>query len=225
MPVAIVTGGASGIGLSITKHMVAKGWHVSIADVNETLGEQGAQALGDRVTFIRCDVTSWESQLNLFETTKKRFGRIDFVFANAGVADVPPLLNQPEDTVSKPNMRVIDICLTAAVYTIRLGLFYLRQNSGEGGRIVATASQMGIYPFPTGPLYGAAKAGVRLLPFPETHLCSTTRACVPGCTNSRVAYPDRPLYRCRCCKREYLRQLIVPGFNGDAYSWRSRKVF
>jgi 15-hydroxyprostaglandin dehydrogenase (NAD) len=65
-PSAIVTGAASGIGLALTKALLAKGYHVVMADINPS-GASLATTLGDNVLFVHTDTSDWESQINLFQ--------------------------------------------------------------------------------------------------------------------------------------------------------------
>ena len=81
--VAIVTGGASGMGLAVTERLLELGWNVTITDRNEELGLEVAKKLGDHVMFIKSDVAEYDSQANVFVQTWKKWGRLDFVFANA----------------------------------------------------------------------------------------------------------------------------------------------
>lgn len=174
MPVAIVTGGASGIGLAITKLLLTKGYNVMIADRNEALGEQEVKALQaggshqhqGRVVFFKCDVSSWESQVQLFESAKAKWGAIDTVFANAGFGEQTPSLNSMPDELTRPDTSVIDVCFRGTLYSIYLAIHYLRQNNGRGGRIITTGGQAGIYGFPVMPVYCSTKAAVRTFQAP-----------------------------------------------------------
>lgn len=157
LPVAIVTGAASGIGLNLSKLLVSRGWRVVMADIAKE-----CEGLGPNALFCRCDVLDWESQLNVFETAVKTWGRVDFVAANAGLPEQVPLFTETGDVPKKPSTIVLDVDLKAVVYSTNLALFYMRRNGGRGGKIVVTASQAGIYGLPTGPIYAAAKAGVSL---------------------------------------------------------------
>ncbi|KAI8629041.1 hypothetical protein F5Y19DRAFT_484977 [Xylariaceae sp. FL1651] len=84
--VAIITGGASGIGLAVTEALSQKGWAVHIFDVNN---EKGATAAANNpsVIFHEADITSWESLSRAFDAPFKAKGHLDFVFANAGVLE------------------------------------------------------------------------------------------------------------------------------------------
>jgi hypothetical protein len=67
-PVAIITGGASGIGLALTKHLLTKGYHVVMADVNTKAGTQLSAELGPNTLFHRTDVSSYAEQVELFKS-------------------------------------------------------------------------------------------------------------------------------------------------------------
>ena len=160
-PVAIITGAASGIGLAVAGFLVSRHYHVMMADLNYEKCLLESTRLGSNTRAVKCDVSSWESQLEAFEKTFELWGRVDVVGANAGILEGPPMLFQTGDKPHKPSTTVIDVNLKSVIYSINLALYFMRQNAGQAGRIVVTSSQVGIHPFPYGPIYGAAKAGVR----------------------------------------------------------------
>ncbi|MDN7437418.1 SDR family oxidoreductase [Burkholderia multivorans] len=82
--VAIVTGGASGIGLAAAQRFVAEGGHVVIADVAQEAGEAAAASLGKAAAFQRTDVTDEASIQAAVDAAVTRFGRLDVMFNNAG---------------------------------------------------------------------------------------------------------------------------------------------
>jgi len=161
MPVAIITGAASGIGLALSRHFSELGWAVALADVNITAGERAAQELGERAFFHKTDVSDWDDVATLFKETKERFGRVDYVAANAGVADLQSLYEKQAGEPKKPNLKTIDIDLNGQIYCLWLAAHYFRLNGEQGGTIVFTSSNAGLYKFPTNPQYAAAKHGVR----------------------------------------------------------------
>lgn len=163
MTVAIVTGGASGIGLGLVKALIARGWSVTIADLNETVGNQLATELGPRAAFQKTNVASWDDQVALFEFTKAKFGRVDYVAANAGIDDKWSLATPADPTkpLVKPNLITIEVDLHAPIYSLYLAAHYFRMNEdGKGGQFVATSSNAGLYPLPTNPIYSACKHGI-----------------------------------------------------------------
>ena len=84
--VAIVTGGASGLGLATTERFVKEGAMVVVADIDPVSGESEALRLGDRASFIKTDVSDGDQVQALIEHAVDHFGGLDIVFNNAGVA-------------------------------------------------------------------------------------------------------------------------------------------
>ncbi|PGH28268.1 hypothetical protein AJ80_00159 [Polytolypa hystricis UAMH7299] len=159
--VALITGGAAGMGLAVTSKLVEDGWSVIIADINHDIGVQAAASLGSSTTFIKVDVTNYDDQVAAFEKTIAIHGRIDFVFANAGIAGRADFYDSPDSWPPKPPaLQVEEICLRGVVYTSYLAMHYMRRNQPPGGVIVTTASAASIYASPDLPLYSAAKHGV-----------------------------------------------------------------
>jgi len=81
--VAYITGGASGMGLSVVEWLVERGWNVTIADLNAEAGQKIAERLGEQAIFIKTDVADYESQAKAFGETWSKWRRLDFVYANA----------------------------------------------------------------------------------------------------------------------------------------------
>jgi len=157
--VAIVTGAASGIGLELTRNLVKDNWKVVMADLNTSEGERLSKELGKNTAFHRTDVSSWEDQAALFKFAKLKFGRIDFVAANAGIDDTQDLY-VPSDGVTKPNLKTIEVDLFGPIYAAYLALHYFRTNEpNTGGKVVITSSTAGLYGCPPQPQYGIAKFG------------------------------------------------------------------
>ncbi|KAK3384815.1 hypothetical protein B0H63DRAFT_171757 [Podospora didyma] len=169
----IVTGGASGIGLAISRHFASQGHRVAILDVNASSGptvaaEVQAEYPQAMVSFKKCDVSSWDEQAAVFEEVYGEHGnRIDIVIANAGVSEqgVSTLVDLDEDTPSQPKLKVININLVGTIYSVKLAVHYMNQNPTSGGgssrgSIICTASNAGLYPLPVAPLYATSKFGV-----------------------------------------------------------------
>ncbi len=164
--VALVTGGASGIGLALTKHLLQRGFRVVVADLNGKRGAELQQELGSEFLFVECDVTDWNAQAKLFRKAYDWAGQIDFLAANAGIASIEPVyelsMNESGE-LEKPNLATIEVDLLAVFYGLTLFRHYhqKREDGGEG-KIVVTASQSGLYPLHFRPTYSAAKHGVSL---------------------------------------------------------------
>ncbi|KAA8516780.1 hypothetical protein F0562_017110 [Nyssa sinensis] len=87
--VAIITGGASGIGASTVQLFCENGAKVVIADIQDELGQAISDKLGENVCFIHCDVSNEEDISNLVDTTIAKHGKLDIMYNNAGIADRP----------------------------------------------------------------------------------------------------------------------------------------
>ncbi|KAH9904519.1 putative short chain dehydrogenase/reductase [Xylariomycetidae sp. FL2044] len=167
----IVTGGASGLGLSMTQHFACQGHKVTVLDVNIDAGqavvaEISSQYPDAEVTFKKCDVSSWKDQAEVFKQVYQEAGRIDIVMANAGISEqgVSSLMPVEEEEPSEPRLKVLDVNLNGVIYGIKLATHYMQKNppsaNGSRGSIICTASNAGIYPFPMAPLYAASKSGI-----------------------------------------------------------------
>ncbi|KAI1612744.1 15-hydroxyprostaglandin dehydrogenase [Exophiala viscosa] len=159
--VALITGGASGLGLATSRAFAKDGWTVAIADLNVTSGEQVAKELGG--TFYKTNVTDWDSLSDTFARVWKEYERLDFVFANAGIVEKVDIYKHEESDARglppKLDTTVMDINLTSVINTSYLAIHFFRKNTTPGGALVITASSGGLYPVPFLPMYGAAKHG------------------------------------------------------------------
>jgi NAD(P)-dependent dehydrogenase (short-subunit alcohol dehydrogenase family) len=154
---ALITGGVSGIGLTTARMLAARGANLMLVDVNQNQGDEAVKSFesgGTRVAFVRADVRDEAQMRRAFEDAMARFGRLDIVFNNAGIATPQP--GYTRITVEQWK-RVIDIDLTGVVLGCYLAFPLMREN---GGAIINTASMAGVYPIPGDPVYAAAKAGV-----------------------------------------------------------------
>ncbi|XP_017769410.1 PREDICTED: 15-hydroxyprostaglandin dehydrogenase [NAD(+)]-like [Nicrophorus vespilloides] len=146
--VAVVTGGADGIGLCIVKELLLNGVKgVVIADINVVLGENAVKELGtDRTCFIRTDVTNSAQLEDSFKLAISTFGGLDIVCNNAGI-------------FNERNWRLtINVNINAVVDGVLLAFRYLGKNhGGKGGIIMSTSSIFGVQPNPCAPIYSATK--------------------------------------------------------------------
>jgi NAD(P)-dependent dehydrogenase (short-subunit alcohol dehydrogenase family) len=155
--IAIVTGGARGIGFETAKALKENGATVVIVDINAELGAKASKELG--VGFFQADLTQLDQVTNLASDIQNQNGRIDIAFNNAGVC-----VNVPsEDCSGEDWRRVIDINLNAVFYCCReFGKVMLKQGKGS---IINTASMSGIVSNTPQPqsAYNASKAAVIML--------------------------------------------------------------
>jgi NAD(P)-dependent dehydrogenase (short-subunit alcohol dehydrogenase family) len=151
--VAVVTGGASGIGKGIARRLVAQGMRVVIADVERTVLERTAAEIG--AAAVLTDVSSRESVQALADEVLRRFGAIDVVCNNAGVGSVARIAEmKPPDWTW-----LLSVNLWGVVHGIEVFLPILSRNEG-GGHIVNTASMGGLSTLPTLGGYCATKFAV-----------------------------------------------------------------
>jgi len=156
--VAIVTGGASGIGRETAQEFAANGARVCVADVNEPGGAETValiEAAGGEAIFVRTDVTSEREVEAMVRLTVARFGRLDIAFNNAGTsgrfATVAELTEEDWDRAVALNLTSVWLCMKHEIPAM--------QASG-GGSIINTASKAAKVPAPRMPAYVATKAGV-----------------------------------------------------------------
>ena len=155
--VAVVTGGASGIGRATAELLASGGAAVIIADLVETLGDETVKAIeaaGGRAAFVKADVTNEDDARRMLDTAVQKFGGLDILYNNAGIAVGVPGYPQAE---IKRWRRVIEIDLFAVILGCHLAAPLM---DPKGGAIINTASMAGLYPYKEDPVYGAAKAGV-----------------------------------------------------------------
>lgn len=163
-PLAIVTGAASGIGLSLTRHLLLSGWRVAMADLNEEKGRALEHELGPDVMFLKVDVAKYDQQAALFQSAFEwGGGRLDLLAANAGIDDRQSLYEGASDTLGPPpelNTDCIQVDMVAVLQGVWLLSHYARRNKTPGAKVVITCSGAGIYPMETNPQYTMAKHGV-----------------------------------------------------------------
>ncbi len=153
--VAIVTGGAKGLGLASAEALVREGARVMIADVDAASGEAAARTLGDRAAFHRLDVTdakAWDAALDAAE---KAFGPLDVLVSSAGVGSIASV----EDISDAEWNRTININLNGIYLGTKAAIARMK---GRGGSIVHIASVEGMVGDPGLPAYNASKGAVRM---------------------------------------------------------------
>lgn len=150
--VALVTGGAKGIGRGIADVLSKAGARVVITDIDETTGQGAARELG--VEFELLDVTSRDSCQRAVDAIRQRMGKVDVLCSNAGIFPQSPLDTMTEDDWEK----MIAVNLRGAFFMTQAVLPGMRQQ--EYGRIVLTSSITGpLTGYPGWAHYGASKAG------------------------------------------------------------------
>lgn len=158
--VALITGGASGIGEAATLRFSAAGAKVAIVDTNQAAGENLVSRVlsnGGEAIFIKTDVTKSDDVKNMVAQTVQKFGALDFAFNNAGVEGkmgVPSAELAEEDW-----SRILSVNLTAVWRCMKYELQHMVENGG--GVIVNTSSSAGLASaVNSGVAYCASKHGV-----------------------------------------------------------------
>lgn len=154
--VAIVTGGANGIGRATAELFVAEGARVVIADVDEQAGRALSDQLGDAASFWRTDVGDRDSIEALVQHAVDHFGALHVMYNNAGVSGVPRRFLK--DSLADFD-QVIGVSLLGAMFGSQAAARQMVAQ-GTGGAIVNTASLAGITPGAGVMSYRVAKAGV-----------------------------------------------------------------
>jgi NAD(P)-dependent dehydrogenase (short-subunit alcohol dehydrogenase family) len=152
---ALITGGSSGIGLATARVFLAEGARVAITGRNNTKLDAAVEALGADVLAIQADVTDVEAMEQALATTAERFGKVDILFANAGIGELSPLGRTSLETFE----HIIRTNLTAVFFTVQTALPHLR----DGASIILNGSIQAVLGIPGWSAYAAAKGGIRTL--------------------------------------------------------------
>lgn len=153
--VALITGGNSGIGLATAKLFKAEGAHVIITGRNAETLASAQSVLGEATIVVQADVANLADLDRLFATIEQRHGRLDVIFANAGVASPYPLAQITEAQFDN----LFNINTKGTFFTVQKALRLLR----PGASIILNASIAQYTGVPGLSAYGASKAAVRAL--------------------------------------------------------------
>ena len=152
--VAVVTGGTSGIGLATAKLFVQEGAHVFITGRRQSELDAAVKELGsEHATGVQGDVAKLQDIDKLYAAVKEKTGRIDIVFANAGIGEFAPLGQITEEHFDKQ----FNVNVRGLLFTVQRALPLLQ----DGGTIVLNASIVSITGSPAFSVYSATKAAVR----------------------------------------------------------------
>jgi NAD(P)-dependent dehydrogenase (short-subunit alcohol dehydrogenase family) len=149
--VAVITGGSSGMALASAKRFVAEGAYVFITGRKQQALDEAVKLIGRNVTGVRGDAANLDDLDRLFATVKREKGRIDVLYASAGMGDAVPLgeiTEQHFDATFGLNTR-------GTLFTVQKALF------NDGGSIFMTGSVASVKGFPGYGVYAASKAALR----------------------------------------------------------------
>ncbi len=156
--VALITGGASGIGLATAQLFAREGAQVAMFDRNADLMNETAHAIGSSALAISGDVANEDDVARMVTSCIERFDRLDIGFNNAGIAITAPI----HDHSLEDFQRVVDTCLTGVFLCLKHQSRQLIAQ-GEGGSLINTASINATQASRGLGAYCAAKAGVTML--------------------------------------------------------------
>jgi len=151
--IALITGGNSGIGLATAKRFVNEGAYVFITGRREPELAAAIKEIGRNVTGVQGDVSNLADLDRLFEQIKREKGKLDIVFANAGVARFAPFGTITEEFFDS----IFDINVKGVLFTVQKALPLLP----DGASIILNASIVGSKGFSANSVYSATKAALR----------------------------------------------------------------
>ncbi len=189
---AIVTGAARGIGRAIADRLASDGASVLIADIDTAAAEATAAEIatsGATTASIGVDVTQRGSVEAAVQDAVARWGRVDIMVSNAGIMDRAPFLEMTEAFWR----RVLDVNLTGAFLCGQAAARQMRSQP-DGGRIVYTASNSGVFGGRGRAAYGASKAGiinlVQTMAIELAEYGIRVNAVAPGPTRTHEGQPE-----------------------------------
>jgi NAD(P)-dependent dehydrogenase (short-subunit alcohol dehydrogenase family) len=151
--VAVITGANSGIGLASARLFAAEGAHVFITGRRQSELDAAAKQIGPNVTAVQGDVARLADLDRLYAEVKRQKGRIDVLFANAGVLENFPLGSITEEHFDK----LFNINVKGLLFTVQKALPLIP----DGGSIILTSSVVSLKGFAASSVYSATKAAVR----------------------------------------------------------------
>lgn len=151
--IVVVTGGTDGIGLTTAQAFAAQGAHVYVTGRRQERLDEVLKEIGGGVVGIQGDVSDLVALDRLYTTIKSDHGRVDVVFANAGVSESAPIGQIEEDHFD----RVFNINVKGTVFTVQKALPLMT----TGGSIILAGSGAGSKGFPSLSVYSATKAAIR----------------------------------------------------------------
>lgn len=151
--VAVITGGNSGIGLATAKRLKDEGARVAISGRNQKTLDEALKTIGPDVLAVQSDVAKLADLDRLYAAVTRKFGKIDILFVNAGIAKFAPVTETTEQIFDE----IFDINVKGAYFTIQKALPYLN----GGASIILNSSVVNGKGMPNTSVYAASKAALR----------------------------------------------------------------
>lgn len=188
--VAVVTGGNSGIGLASAKRLKDEGARVAISGRDRKTLDEAVKLLGKDVLAVQADVSKLADTDRFFAEVSKKFGKIDVLFVNAGIAKFA----LPEAVTEDHFDEIFDIDAKGAYFTVQKALPYLNDNAS----IILNTSVAGQKGLANASVYSATKAALRSLARTFADLCGsqhTRQRRGTGADRNADLRPDRSFER------------------------------
>jgi NAD(P)-dependent dehydrogenase (short-subunit alcohol dehydrogenase family) len=209
---ALITGGNSGIGLATARLFLAEGARVAITGRNQKSLDAAASELGKGILAIQADVTDIEAIERAVAKAVEQFGKLDIVFANAGIAGATPV----GQTSLASFDEIIRINLTGVFFTVQASAAHLN----PGASIILNGSVHAVMGVPGWSAYAATKAGVRAM---TRNLASEfaprgirVNQVTPGGTRTPIWSPQAPTDDAMAALEQWLTGTIPLGRLGEA---------
>ena len=152
---AVVTGGNSGIGLATAKLFHDEGARVAISGRDQKTLDEAVKIIGNGTLTVKADVSKLDDIDKFFAQISSKFGKVDALFANAGIAKFAPVADSTEQLFDE----TFDINVKGLYFTLQKAIPYLNDNAG----IVLNSSVVNSKGNPAASIYSASKAAVRSL--------------------------------------------------------------
>ncbi|MFB5678464.1 SDR family NAD(P)-dependent oxidoreductase [Paenibacillus terreus] len=151
--VVVITGGSDGIGLTTAQHFATEGAHVYITGRRQERLDEATKEIGNGAVGVQGDASNLADLDRLYELIQRDHGKIDVVFANAGISESAPLGGIEEEHFD----RVFTTNVKGMVFTVQKALPLMK----AGGTVILTGSGAGSKGLPNLSIYSATKAAVR----------------------------------------------------------------
>jgi NAD(P)-dependent dehydrogenase (short-subunit alcohol dehydrogenase family) len=151
--IAVITGGSSGIGLATAKRFVKEGAYVFITGRRQTELDKAAADIGSNVTAVKGDVANPDDLDRLYKTVASKKGKLDILFANAGIAEPVPT----PDVTAEHYDKTFGVNARGVFFAVQKALPLMQ----AGGSIIVNGSGIWQKGIPTYAAYGATKAALR----------------------------------------------------------------
>ncbi len=191
--VALITGGASGLGRQAARRLAEEGARVVVTDLNEVGGAAVAEELGDSGLFVAHDVTKETDWVQVVQASLDKFGRLDVLVNSAGVGN----MNSVEDCSLEEWQHVMSVNGDGVFLGCKHGIGAIKRTStepGAGGSIVNISSVSGLIGGHNLAAYNASKGAVRLLTKSVALHCSRQRYNI-RCNSVHPTFIDTPMVR------------------------------